>query len=1196
MKRSVQIVSIALLGILVLLVSGALVIPSFLNWNQYRSEIEQVAGNATGRDVQVTGDISLTLLPTPAMEARDVTVANIPGGSQPEMARLERLDVRVALWPLLAGKVKIEKIVLVNPVILLERLESGQGNWQSAEDHVGNTTAQSTSFGDIRLDKFLVEGGQLTFINHQTGDERRLGNLSMLVSAESLQGPFRASGNMHMENVPVGFELSVGEMKTGAKTPASLSLNFSQSRSSMRVNGFLSHDDLVFLEGKLDGQGDNFVGLLNSIGIMSGVDSLMQLDGTPGSFSIETAIAASAETLKLDDLDFRVGDTKGNGRIAVVLGEATRVDAMLSLNSLALDTFLVADDKAQGEPMDVEALAQYLAFDIPATFSGKLDLTVNAAKYRDGLVRQLVLRASAAEGKVVLERFSALAPGGSDYVLVGELTSKEGKSRFDGHLKGTSTSLRALFDWLDITPENIPADRLANFAVESTVSLTPELLQIYGITAKLDTTEIRGGFVYALRNRPSVSVDLGIDRLDIDAYLAPGTGDDDLSAGGGSFAEQLATLGDFDANILLKLDQFIYNKGRGTGGELDARLVGGVLFLNKLRIEDYAGARLDVDGKISGLGEKPSLSLNYGAAANDLTRFARYMAFDLPARGERLGRFEAKGKVGGTLAIMDVSNSFRLGATAGTISGTIKTDDMRGKLGLKSYGLTVDIGNPSLSALINQFDMALAAPAAKDDRAARVSGLIMGNMTALDMNLTAELAGGSVKIDGEAIGMDSDPSCNLKIAATSPDTVAFVRGLGADYQPSDRQLGALAFNASVNGSAKRIAFQNMSGNFGPMSFSGSATLDRSGKIPKLVGTATAGDIPLDRLMSGSDGGLSKGTEGTDPRKRWSKEPIDPSPLKKMDAEIAVSATSLTTQEYRFQSPKFALVLEGGNLGIRDLTGKLFGGDVAITAAFSGSEKIPALALDVSISNASLEQALKQMAGINPATTSFSLKGSFKAAGKSQFDMISSLSGGATLTTSPGIVHGINLPKLSRNISDAKGLDGFIKAMGSALSGGDTAFKAFDAKIAADKGVIRLADTRVNLDAGLAQLAATVNLPQWRIDSGGKMMLSDHPKAPPIGVNVAGLVDNPKISYDTRPLQKFVGAELARLLLQNAVGQGGGLDQLLNGGSNSAVKTEPDDATAPDDGEVAKPDTAPEKKKLDPARLLLEQLLKPKGSE
>ncbi len=104
---------IGLVGLVVLVVGAALVVPSVIDWNSYKGEITARALEATGRKLTIAGDLDLTVLPAPRLSVRDARFANIKGGSAPDMVRLKSLDVRVRFWPLLRGKIEVDSITLV---------------------------------------------------------------------------------------------------------------------------------------------------------------------------------------------------------------------------------------------------------------------------------------------------------------------------------------------------------------------------------------------------------------------------------------------------------------------------------------------------------------------------------------------------------------------------------------------------------------------------------------------------------------------------------------------------------------------------------------------------------------------------------------------------------------------------------------------------------------------------------------------------------------------------------------------------------------------------------------------------------------------------------------------------------------------------------------------------------------------------
>jgi uncharacterized protein involved in outer membrane biogenesis len=89
-KRLLYIV-IAVLGVIGLL---AVVVPAFVDLNSYKAEIAAQARQATGRDLAIDGDISLSLLPAPGLSVGGLRLANIPGAHNSDMVTVRSLAVR----------------------------------------------------------------------------------------------------------------------------------------------------------------------------------------------------------------------------------------------------------------------------------------------------------------------------------------------------------------------------------------------------------------------------------------------------------------------------------------------------------------------------------------------------------------------------------------------------------------------------------------------------------------------------------------------------------------------------------------------------------------------------------------------------------------------------------------------------------------------------------------------------------------------------------------------------------------------------------------------------------------------------------------------------------------------------------------------------------------------------------------------
>lgn len=129
MPRWFKIGLLATAATAVLLVGAATVLVRFVDPAPYVRQAADRLGQATGRELKIGGRVELRVLPSISLVLEDVSFSNASWGSRPDMARVKRLEGRVALLPLLRNEIAITRLVLIEPDVLLEIDRKGVGNW-----------------------------------------------------------------------------------------------------------------------------------------------------------------------------------------------------------------------------------------------------------------------------------------------------------------------------------------------------------------------------------------------------------------------------------------------------------------------------------------------------------------------------------------------------------------------------------------------------------------------------------------------------------------------------------------------------------------------------------------------------------------------------------------------------------------------------------------------------------------------------------------------------------------------------------------------------------------------------------------------------------------------------------------------------------------------------------------------------------
>ncbi|MEE8172082.1 MAG: AsmA family protein, partial [Alphaproteobacteria bacterium] len=351
------------LAFIVLVVIAAFVVPGFMDWNSYKPEISERVEALTGRQLSIDGDIEIALLPSPKLRIFDARLSNLAGAKAADMARLQALDLQLALGPLLSGDIQVSSLILIDPVIELERLADGRENWRFAPADDGAAEAGAADDGEeeeataIILDSVSIQNGTVIYRDSASGTVEYIQRLNGTLSAKSLEGPFRGEGSLEMRGVETTFQIASGRKRDDGHMPVSFKAELGEDMAQVGFEGKLyARDSGSEGSGTLRASGPDLANLLAALGI-GGAQSL-----TSEKFSLKATAALSETGVTLDELQFRLGETQLNGAIAYAAGAPAQLDAALTINRFDLDKFAENGAAASGaestsQKSDAEAAA-----------------------------------------------------------------------------------------------------------------------------------------------------------------------------------------------------------------------------------------------------------------------------------------------------------------------------------------------------------------------------------------------------------------------------------------------------------------------------------------------------------------------------------------------------------------------------------------------------------------------------------------------------------------------------------------------------------------------------------------------------------------------------------------------------------------------------------------------------------------------
>ncbi len=388
-----------LLGALALLVVGAGVLLWVVDPNEYKPWIERVVREATGRRLDIRGDLHLTVFPWLGTRVAGVRLANAEGFGDEPMVDVRQARVRVALMPLLKGELRADEVVLEGVQVRLARDASGRTNWADLIRPTEAGAHGSESGKEPGLESFLIGGIRIEdaavhWHDAQTGTELDVAALNLRT------GPLEPGR-------PVAF---VVQAKMKAGEPA-IDLAFRMD-SQLRFDTELKHLRLEPLAVDLEAQGP-------------------ALSGRRVRFHIAGPVAVDTEGPRVQWSGLRVeGSVAGDGfpedGLRLALRTVLDLDMRQGTAKLAPLT-LVLDG--------VELKGALSAEGVPDQPTWRLRLASEGFSPRKLLQRWAMAPRTADPKALETARLQVRASGGLDTVQIGTLSA----SLDDIHLEATGS-------------------------------------------------------------------------------------------------------------------------------------------------------------------------------------------------------------------------------------------------------------------------------------------------------------------------------------------------------------------------------------------------------------------------------------------------------------------------------------------------------------------------------------------------------------------------------------------------------------------------------------------------------------------------------------------------------------------------------------------------------------------------------------
>ncbi len=499
-----------LVSVLLLVTLGAVlrVVVARYDFGKLKPGVIRAVKDATGRDLELTGDLRVSIGFSVALAASDVSLANAPWGSRPQMLSAERLEARVGLLPLLLGDLALQRVTLTGVDVFLERDAEGRGNWEFARARPAADSEAPSLAADLVPDEVRVERVQVSLRQGEATRRLSLELLELSPGDDPSTTVLRAKAEWDGQPVVIAGRVgALSRVFSHRRFPVDLEGTF--GTTALHVAGAV--DDVLELKGldlKFEASGEN----LGDVGHYFG-----KVVPAVGPFEASARLHGSANEFVLDDLAAKVGrsDFRGSGKVEA--REPPKISLALASSLVDLTPLLAVAKRGTESPAPGAEGARReglfpddpLPFDVLGRMDADIVLDAKSVQFREARIGEVHLDVEVEGRALRIERLEAsyegaklsgtgcLAPGSppraaakflvQDFDLGGFVRDVGGGDRVRGHLdiaadlESEGESVKDLVTALDGTLGVVMGKgRLSNYLDLIAVDLTDKVLAFWG--------------------------------------------------------------------------------------------------------------------------------------------------------------------------------------------------------------------------------------------------------------------------------------------------------------------------------------------------------------------------------------------------------------------------------------------------------------------------------------------------------------------------------------------------------------------------------------------------------------------------------------------------------------------------------------------------------------------------------------------
>lgn len=148
MNVKLKIIFSVLGGLILIGGLGTWYVASSVDPAQLAKLLSSSVKTATGRELKISGPITLNLYPTISVSAEQLSLSNASWATDSEMLNLRRIEMGIKTLPLFSKRIEISSIKLNGMDLFLQKNAGGQVNWDLSKQNLGGSGSGSGGEGE----------------------------------------------------------------------------------------------------------------------------------------------------------------------------------------------------------------------------------------------------------------------------------------------------------------------------------------------------------------------------------------------------------------------------------------------------------------------------------------------------------------------------------------------------------------------------------------------------------------------------------------------------------------------------------------------------------------------------------------------------------------------------------------------------------------------------------------------------------------------------------------------------------------------------------------------------------------------------------------------------------------------------------------------------------------------------------------